>query len=68
MNSSEIYLISEGVRKLKISEDIQYLEKDDSAYILPNSKQFSENSGVIDLDFLCIAEAVWKQENEILLE
>lgn len=68
MNSSEIYLISEGVRKLKISEDIQHLEKDDSAYILPNSKQFSENSGVIDLDFLCIAEAVWKQENEVLLE
>ena len=68
MHSSEIYYILEGSGKLKINEDTYHLEKDDSAYIPPNSKQFIENSGLINLRFLCIVEPAWKEEDEILLE
>ncbi len=68
MSSSEIYYILEGSGDLKIDEDTHHIEKDDSAYVPPNSKQFIENTGSINLKFLCIVEPAWKAEDEILLE
>ena len=68
MSSSEIYYILEGSGNLKIDEETHHLEKDDSAYVPPNSKQFIENTGSIDLKFLCIVEPAWKADDEILLE
>ncbi len=68
ISSSEIYYILEGSGNLKIDEDTHQMEKDDSAYVPPNSKQFIENSGSINLKFLCIVEPAWKADDEILLE
>jgi len=68
MSSSEIYYILEGSGDLKIDEDTHHIEKDDSAYVPPNSKQFIENTGTTNLKFLCIVEPAWKVEDEILLE
>ncbi len=68
MSSSEIYYILEGSGNLKINEDTYQLEKDDSVYVPPNSKQFIENIGSINLRFLCIVEPAWKADDEILLE
>ncbi len=51
-----------------INEDIHYIEKDDSVYVTPNSKQFIENTGSINLIFLCIVEPAWKEDDERLLE
>ncbi len=68
MSSSEIYYILEGSGMLKINEETYQLEKDDSVYVPPNSKQFIENTGSINLRFLCIVEPAWKADNEILLE
>ena len=68
MSSSEIYYILEGSGKLKINDDTYHLEKDDSVYVPPNSKQFIENTGSINLRFLCIVEPAWKADDEILLE
>ena len=68
MSSSEIYYILEGSGKIKIDGDIYNLEKDDSVYVPPNTTQFIENSGSVDLRFLCIVEPAWKADDEILLE
>ncbi len=68
ISSSEIYYILEGSGNLKIDEETHHLEKDDSVYVPPNSKQFIENTGSIDLKFLCIVEPAWKADDEILLE
>jgi len=68
MSSSEIYYILEGSGNLMISEETYHLEKDDSVYVPPNSKQFIENIGSINLRFLCIVEPAWKADDEILLE
>ena len=68
IGSSEIYYILEGNGRLNIDEDIQDLEKDDSVYVPPNSKQYIENTGKINLRFLCIVEPAWKADDEILLE
>ena len=68
MSSSEIYYILEGTGNLTINEDTHSLEKNDSVYVPPNSKQFIENSGDVDLKFLCIVEPAWKADDETILE
>ena len=68
IKSSEIYYVLEGSGNLTIEDEIHALQKDDSAYVPPNSKQFIENSGDNSLKFLCIVEPAWKAEDETLLE
>ena len=68
IRSSEIYYILEGNGKLNIDENTYVMEKNDSAYVPPNSKQFIENQGEKDLKFLCIVEPAWKADDETLLE
>ena len=68
IKSSEIYYILEGNGNLNVDGDIHHLEKDDSAYVPSNSKQFIENTGEGNLRFLCIVEPAWKANDEILLE
>ena len=68
LKSSEIYYILEGSAILTVDDEQYNLQKDDSAYISPNSKQLIENAGSEDLRFLCIVEPAWKAENEILLD
>ena len=66
MSSSEIYYILEGSGKLKINEDTYHLEKDDSVYVPPNSKQCILNIGSIDLRLVCIVESAWLTDEESL--
>ncbi len=68
MKSSEIYYVLEGSGILHINDELHHLEKDDSVYVPPNSKQFIENVGADDLKFLCIVEPAWKTSDEVLLE
>jgi len=68
MKSSEIYYILEGKGNLKIDNETYALEKNDSAFVPPNSSQFIENIGKEDLKFLCIVEPAWKIDDETLLE
>jgi mannose-6-phosphate isomerase-like protein (cupin superfamily) len=68
IKSSEIYYILEGIGDLKINDEIHHMQKNDSAYVPPNAKQFIKNVGDKELRFLCIVEPAWKAEDEILLE
>ncbi len=68
LKSSEIYYILDGNAILTVDDEKHEIQKDDSVYISPNSKQFIENTGSGDLRFLCIVEPAWKAENEVLLD
>ena len=68
IKSSEIYYILEGSAILTVDGEPYNIQKDDSVYVSPNSKQFIKNVGSDDLRFLCIVEPAWKAENEVLLE
>lgn len=68
IKSSEIYYILEGVAILKIDHQLYQLGKDDSIYVPPMSEQLIENTGTINLRFLCIVDPAWKSEDEIILE
>ncbi len=68
LKSSEVYYILEGKGELKVDQDIIYLEKDDSAYVPPNSEQLIKNTGSENLRFLCIVDPAWKADDETILE
>lgn len=68
MKSSEIFYILEGSGILHVNDEPHHLEKDDSVYVPPNSKQFIENVGTGNLKFLCIVEPAWNADDEVLLE
>ena len=68
IQSSEIYYILEGDAVMRINEESYQLKKDDSVYVPPMSEQYIENTGSVNLRFLCIVEPAWKPEDEIILE
>lgn len=68
IKSSEIYYILEGDAVLRINDETHQLKKDDSMYVPPMSEQCIENTGSVNLRFLCIVEPAWKPEDEIILE
>ena len=68
LSSSEIYFVLEGKAELKIEEDVLNLEKNDSVFVPPNSKQKITNTSHTDLRFLCIVEPAWTIDCEEILE
>ena len=68
LKSSEIYYILQGEGKLMVDDESIQVSKDQVIYIPPHSKQMIENTGNSDLEFLCIVDPAWKQEDEIVLE
>lgn len=68
MKSSETYYILEGEGRIHINDEIFDVQKNDSVFVPPMSKQFIENSGKTELKFLCIVDPPWTQEDEIILE
>lgn len=68
LKTSEVYYIVEGIGVIHIDEESQTVSKDDAVYIPPFSVQFIENTGTVDLKFLCIVDPAWRQEDETMLE
>jgi len=65
MKTSEIYYILEGKGKFHIGDEQREVTKNDAIFVPPNSRQFFENNGEIDLIALCIVDPAWRQEDEI---
>jgi len=68
LKGSEIYYILEGDGILQVNDDSFTVKKDDSVYVPATSKQNIENTGKVDLRFLCIVDPAWKPEDEKILE
>ena len=68
LKSSEIYYILQGEGNMLVEDESIKVSQDQVIYIPPHSKQMIENTGNIDLKFLCIVDPAWKQDDEIILE
>jgi len=68
MKTSEIYYILEGEGKIHLDDQSLPISKDQAIYVPPLSKQYIENTGDSELNFLCIVDPAWRREDEILLE
>ena len=65
LKSSEIYFVTKGRGIVHVDGESSEITENQSVYIPPLSRQFIENTGKTDLEFLCIVEPAWKQEDEI---
>jgi len=68
MKNPEVYYVLEGEGLLYI-EDIPFeLRKGKLVHIPANSKQHTENTGTVDLEFFAINQPSWAEENEEMVE
>ncbi|NYT19296.1 MAG: cupin domain-containing protein [Methanosarcinales archaeon] len=68
MTKPEVYYILEGEGLLYI-EDVPFeLTKGKLVHIPANSKQYTENTGNVDLEFFAIDQPAWAEENEEMVE
>jgi mannose-6-phosphate isomerase-like protein (cupin superfamily) len=65
LKSSEVYFIITGQGVLHIDDESCSVKRNQAVYIPPHSRQFIQNVGKTSLEFLCIVDPAWQQENEI---
>jgi len=67
LKNSEVYYILEGRGLMHIELETAEVSAGQAVYIPPFHIQFIENTGPVDLAFLCIVDPAWKPEDEEVL-
>ncbi len=67
LKSSEVYFILKGGGLMSIDQEQAQVKEGQAIYIPPNAEQYIKNTGQEDLEFICIVEPAWKQEDEEVL-
>lgn len=67
MKTSEVYHILKGNGVLHIDDNSENIKVGDTIFVKPGSKQYVENTGSENLEFLCIVDPAWKKDDEIIL-
>jgi mannose-6-phosphate isomerase-like protein (cupin superfamily) len=65
INSSELYYILEGNGIIHVDSETAKIKSGQAIYVPPNSVQFIENCGKVDLKFLCIVSPPWRSSDDI---
>ncbi|KPL23409.1 MAG: mannose-6-phosphate isomerase [Phycisphaerae bacterium SM1_79] len=68
LKACEVYYIMAGQGLMHIDEESFEIGPECAVYIPPNSRQCVENTGTSDLEFLCIVDPAWQQEDERILD
>jgi len=64
LKSSETYIVLNGEGLMTIDNEQEKIGVGELVYIPPMALQCIENTGVIDLEFLCICDPAWRKEDE----
>jgi mannose-6-phosphate isomerase-like protein (cupin superfamily) len=64
LRSSEVYYIVKGRGIMHIDQEPREVSEGCAVYIPPNAVQHIENVGRDELEFLCIVDPAWRQEDE----
>ncbi|MBF2096790.1 MAG: cupin domain-containing protein [Gloeomargaritaceae cyanobacterium C42_A2020_066] len=62
--TSEVYVVLKGTGLMHINEEVQRIQPGDVVYIPPQAVQFVHNDGQEILEFLCLVDPAWRQEDE----
>ena len=68
LGSAEVYYIVFGTGTMHVGDESTQVHAGHCVYIPPGEAQWIENTGRIDLAFLCIVDPPWSETNEELLE
>ena len=64
LRTSEVYYILQGQGRMHINDETAEVQPGKAIYIPPHALQYIENTGSGDLEFLCIVDPPWRQEDE----
>ena len=67
LTTSEVYYILQGTGQMHIEGESAPVGPGQVVYIPPNAAQYIQNTGNIDLKFLCIVDPAWQVEDEEIL-
>ena len=65
--ASEVYYILKGIGIMHIDKETAEVSPGDTIYIPPQAVQYIENTGDVDLEFLCIVDPPWQPDAEELV-
>jgi mannose-6-phosphate isomerase-like protein (cupin superfamily) len=65
--ASEVYYILNGNGIMHINDQSEHVNSGDTIYIPPMAIQYIENTGEMDLEFLCIVYPSWQPDAEELV-
>lgn len=68
LRTSEVYYIIAGRGVMHIDDESREVRPGCAVYIAPHSKQYIENTAGSDLEFLCIVDPAWREEDEQVLD
>ena len=68
LESSEVYYIVAGEGVMHVDDEAVRVSPKCAIYIPPRAVQYIENTGSGDLEFLCIVDPAWRQEDEEVFE
>lgn len=64
LKSSEVYYVIAGQGLMHIDQESVEVGSECAIYIPPDAVQYIENTGNAELEFLCIVDPAWRQEDE----
>lgn len=67
LHGSEVYFITKGQGIVFIDDEQKAVSVGDMVFIPPRAKQYIQNTGKVELEFLCIVHPEWKAAEEELL-
>lgn len=68
LKSSEIYYFLNGNGIIHVNNTSFNIKKNSVIYVPPMSLQYVENTGEENLEFLCIVDPSWKEDDEIIIK
>ncbi|MCP9454752.1 MAG: cupin domain-containing protein [Nitrospira sp.] len=68
LSSSEVYYFLAGSGQLTVDSESCSVEAGSVVYVPPRGVQWLENTGTVDMEFLCVVDPAWTIEDETILE
>jgi len=68
LTSSEVYYFLAGQGQISIDGRVTQIEAGTTVYVQPGGEQYLENTGAVDIEFLCLVDPAWREEDETVLE
>ena len=66
--SSEVYYFLAGEGRFSIGDEVTSVETGTTVYVPPGGRQSLENTGSVNIEFLCLVEPAWRAEDEYVEE
>ena len=67
LRTSEVYYILSGFGMMHVADEVRSVGPGDAVYIPPGAAQWLENVGAAPIEFLCIVDPAWQEEDETVV-